>query len=393
MKVLHVIPSLSPIHGGPTRALALMERALAAQGVRVETATTDDDGPGRRNGRACGQALEENGARHWYFAKRLEFYKPSPAFARWIAGNVRNYDLVHIHALFSFTTTMAARAARQAAVPYIIRPLGTLNNYGMKRRRPWLKDLSMRWIEGPALRQAAAVHFTSEAEVVQARQLGISMKEVLIPLGVEAELAAGAGGSDPFAGLHGAPCALFLSRLDPKKNLEGLLAAAALLKDEMPHLHLLVAGDGLPGYVASLKARAAALGITDHLTWAGHLEGDAKAAAFATADVFVLPSFSENFGIAAAEALAAGLPCVLGEGVAIAKDVVQARAGLAVAPDAQSIADGLRRIIADKQELLAMSANARRLAQDRFSVQALGISLKRLYTDILNGSNAFPGTR
>lgn len=385
MKVLHVIPSLSRVHGGPTRALELMERALAEQGVSVDTATTDDDGPGHRNGRACGQPLEENGARHWYFAKRLEFYKPSPAFARWIAGNVGRYDLVHVHALFSFTTTTAAWAARRAGVPYVIRPLGTLNSYGMNRRRPWLKGLSMRLIEGPALRQAAAVHFTSEAEAAEARQLGISMNEVVIPLGVEPECASGPRGSDScFAGLHGAPCALFLSRLDAKKNLEGLLAAVALLKDEMPHLHLLVAGDGSPNYVASLKARAATLGITDQLTWAGHLEGEAKAAAFASADVFVLPSFSENFGIAAAEALAAGLPCLLSEGVAIAGDVVRAGAGLVVGTDAQSIAEGLRLIITNQVALDTMSVNARRLAQERYSIQAMGSSLKQLYTDILN---------
>jgi glycosyltransferase involved in cell wall biosynthesis len=103
----------------------------------------------------------------------------------------------------------------------------------------------------------------------------------------------------------------------------------------------------------------------------------------AGADVFVLPSYSENFGIAAAEALAAGLPCVLGEGVAIANDVVQAGAGIAVGTDAASIAQGLRRIIADHESLPALSANAVRLARERYSIEAMGASLTRLYKDIL----------
>ena len=132
MKALHVIPSLSSVHGGPTRALTLIERALASQGVMVETATTDDDGPGRRNGKACSRPLAENGAVHWYFAKCAEFYKPSPAFARWITREVGRYDLVHIHALFSFVAPVAAWAARRAGVPYVVRPLGTLARYGMK---------------------------------------------------------------------------------------------------------------------------------------------------------------------------------------------------------------------------------------------------------------------
>lgn len=384
MKVLHVIPSLSRVHGGPTEALALIERALAAQGVSVDTAATDDDGPGARNGKPCGEPLQENGALHWYFAKRTDFYKASPAFARWIASEGRHYDLLHIHALFSFTTTAAARAAQRARVPYIIRPLGTLNRYGMNERRPWLKGLSMKWVEGPILRRAAAVHFTSEAEALEARALDIPFKEAIIPLAVETAPSNAGGADSPFAALHGSPCVLFLSRLDSKKNLEGLLDAVALLKGELPSLRLLVAGDGSPPYVAGLKARADALGISQQVLWAGHVQESRKAAAFAAADLFALPSYSENFGIAAAEALAAGLPCVLGQGVAIANDVVQAQAGVAVNTDARSIADGLRRIIGSKEGLVRMSANASRLAQERFSMHAMGTRLKQLYTDILS---------
>jgi glycosyltransferase involved in cell wall biosynthesis len=80
----------------------------------------------------------------------------------------------------------------------------------------------------------------------------------------------------------------------------------------------------------------------------------------------------------------------LGRGVAIANHVVQAQAGVAVNTDAQSIADGLRRIIGSNDGLARMSANASRLAQEHFSVQAMGARLKQLYTDILNGSNGFP---
>jgi glycosyltransferase involved in cell wall biosynthesis len=186
-----------------------------------------------------------------------------------------------------------------------------------------------------------------------------------------------------FAELRGSPCVLFLSRLDPKKNLEGLIDAVALLAGSAPSLRLLIAGDGPPDYLATLHARAAALGISARVVWAGHVEGERKAAAFAAADVFALPSHSENFGIAAAEALSGGLPCVLGRGVAIASDVVKAQAGIAVDTDAQSIADGLRRIIGDKEGLARMSANASRLAQQQFSMQVMGAHLMQLYTEIL----------
>jgi glycosyltransferase involved in cell wall biosynthesis len=253
----------------------------------------------------------------------------------------------------------------------------------MRERRRQLKALSMSWLEWPILRGAAAVHFTSEIEAQEARGLGIVFKEAFVPLAVEFADSPHAEAPSRFADLRGSPCVLFLSRLDAKKNLENLLDAVAILKVELPSLRLLVAGDGVPDYVASLHARAGTLGISSQVVWAGHVEGAEKAAAFAAADIFALPSYSENFGIAAAEALASGLPCVLGQGVAIANDVVQAKAGVAVAPDSQAIAHALRRIISDQEGLARMSANASRLARERFSMQAMGVRLKQLYTDIV----------
>lgn len=391
MKVLHVIPSLSAIHGGPTHALAMMERASTQQGIEVETATTDDDGPGQRNGKRCGVPLRENGVVRRYFPKRTEFYKVSPALAAWITREVRGYDIVHIHALFSFTSSAAAWAARRAGVPYVIRPLGTLNSYGMEQRRSRLKSLSMRLIEETALRHAAAVHFTSEQEAAEARRLGLGLREAVIPLGVEdVAPSAPVTGDGRFAGLRGSPCVLFLSRLDAKKNLEGLLDALAIVRKDAPGIRLVVGGDGPPDYVAALRSRAEALGLASSVIWAGYLEGAGKAAALAAADVFALPSFSENFGIAAAEALAAGVPCLLGGGVAIAADVALAKAGVVTGTDPQSISAGLRSMVGDPAGLAAMSAKATELARERFSVEAMGVGLKNLYTKIL-GQGAAPG--
>ena len=164
MRILHVIPSLAPVHGGPSVVLPIMERVLTAEGCNVETVTTDDDGPGLRNGKGDGNAREENGVTRRYFPKQTEFYKVSLPLARWVKQEVKRFDVVHIHALFSHTSNAAANAARRAGVPYVIRPLGVLNQYGVTQRRTLLKRLSLRWVEQPILRHAAAVHFTLEAE-------------------------------------------------------------------------------------------------------------------------------------------------------------------------------------------------------------------------------------
>lgn len=382
MKVLHVIPSLWSGDGGPAQALACMERALAAQGVEVETATTDDAGPGRRNGKKFLEPHLENGSTRRYFPKRTDTYKFAPALSRWLAANARAYDVIHLHALFSFTTTAGARAARRQGIPYVVRPLGTLDEWGLAGRRPWLKRASLAVVEAPALRAAAAVHFTSEAEAQQARSLGIAMREAVIPLGVDVPADATARGA------RAAPVtALYLSRLAPKKNLEGLLEALALSPD--PQLRLLVAGAGDADYAAGLRARAQDLGVAARVEWLGHVEGEAKRRAFERADFFVLPSHSENFGIAAAEALAHALPCVLGRGVALAAQVHQAGAGVATGTSAPEIAAALR-FMMPPQTREAMSAQALRVARERLSTEAMGARLKQLYSDIVAGRHGLP---
>ena len=385
MKVLHVIPSLWHGDGGPAQALVTMESALAARGVRVETATTDDDGPGRHNGKPDnGEALIENGVTRRYFAKRTDFYKASPAFRRWIGRHVREYDVVHLHSLFSFTTTFGARAARRSGVPYVIRPLGTLEAWGLAHRRPWLKQMSLRWVDAPLLRDAAAVHFTSDDEAKQSAATGVAMRAVVIPLGVAMPV------DVPVRGPADATLrVLYLSRLAPKKNLEALLEACALLSVENVAWQLTIAGDGDAAYAKSLRQRADALGIGANVEWLGRVDGDAKRRAFEAADVFVLPSHSENFGIAAAEALAQGLPCLLGRGVAIAHDVQEAGAGIAVDPSPANVAAALKHMI-PAETRAAMSTRAAHLARERYSITAMGARLEQLYTDIVTGRHGFP---
>lgn len=380
LKVLHVIPSLAAAHGGPSRMIELMERALTRRGIDVETATTDDDGFGRRNGKPCAMPLHENGVIRRYFSLRLNFYKVSPGFARWIFRHAGDYDLLHIHALFSFPSVIAATAARRAGVPYVIRPLGTLNRYGVTARRPRLKRLSLKLIEAPILRHAAAVHFTSEAERIEAEELRVPMQSAVIALGEEPPES-----SDPsaivarFPELAGSRNILFLSRLDPKKNVEGLLKAFALCCGDLTDARLVIAGDGSAGYVASLRLLATRLGFSDRVTWTGHLSGELKASAFASARVFALPSLSENFGISVVEAMMAGLPCVLGSGVAIAGTIAQAQAGLIVEVNHQSIARGLVQLMTNEPLRALMATNAARLAREQFSTEAMGASLADLY--------------
>lgn len=379
LRVLHVIPSVSTRDGGPSRAIGVMERALSEAGAEVTTLTTDHDLGSRGMAGASGT---ENGVRRIYARKWLAPYKVAPGLVPHLLRAVKTHDVVHIHALFSFATTAAALAARRSAVPYVVRPLGSLSRYGLRARRRRLKQLSMAMIEGPILRGAAAVHFTSQAEYEEAEAIGVPMRGVVIPLGVDAE------GGPPAAPLQHAALAgrrviLFLSRLDPMKNLEALIDAVAVSPALRGTCALVIAGTGGSGYVASLKARAAAAGLSEHTVWLGHVEGAQKMAVFAAADVLVLPSFSENFGIVAVEALLAGVPCVLGRGVAIAQAIEQAGAGMTVEPEAPAVARALEQVLGSDPALAhAMGLRARQLAASEFSTAIMARRLIALYEDV-----------
>lgn len=365
-----------------------MERGLCATGVNVTTVTTDDDGPSRRLTihTRSGQA---NGVRRVYFRKWFDFYKIAPAMLPWLWRHVRSFDVVHIHALFSFTSTAASLIANWRGVPYVIRPLGTLSRYGVTQRRPWLKRLSLAALDRGIIRRAAAVHFTSQAEWQEAEQMQLPLRPIIIPLGAEGPPPGDAQRLlQDHPVLHGRQVVLYLSRLDPKKNVEGLLQAFAKVRTAGHDAVLVIAGGGRPDHVECLRRLGLSLKLEPYLVWLGHLEAAEKAAAFAAADLFVLPSYSENFGVAAVEAMLSGLPCVLGEGVAIAEECTQNGASIVVSPDPDSIARALIDLLMDEQKRKELGRRARKFATREYSVPIMAGRLGELYERIARQSGA-----
>ena len=391
MRVLHVIPSLSVTEGGPSLAVKAIAEALAGKGVEVTVATTTgsrEQGAGSEEGQGYSVIC---------FRREFEPYKISFGLARWLRENVRKFDLVHIHALFSFSSTMAARIARRKSVPYIVRPLGVLNRWGMENRRRIPKLVSFRLVELPILLHTAVIHYTSEAERMEAGELNEKLaphSAVVIPLPVEA---ATHGDAETlrvrYPRLRGRKIILFLSRIDPKKGIELLLEAFAIVRQKEKDVALVIAGEGERFYVRELRERARSrehgagrMGSEqeqDDVIWAGHLSGEMKEAALAAADVFVLPSASENFGIAAAESLAAGVPTIVSEEVALSSDIRRYDAGVVVKRDVQQLAGAISDSLSNKQRAAGLAANGRRLAEERYSSEAVGRALHELYQKLI----------
>ena len=175
---------------------------------------------------------------------------------------------------------------------------------------------------------------------------------------------------------------LFLSRLDEKKGLDLLLTAFGEVHHQCPDTALVLVGSGHPDFVAALRDRAAALGISSSVLWADFLSGEQKWAALADADIFVLPSYSENFGNAVVEAMAAGVPVVVSDQVGIHAEIAAARAGAVVPCDARLLARQLLDLLADANLCLSMGQNGRNLSASRYSPDAVGAQMLHLYNEI-----------
>jgi glycosyltransferase involved in cell wall biosynthesis len=361
---------------------------LAACGVETHVATTDDNGPGRRLDVPYGRPSVENGATYWYFPRQSDFYLYSAPFTGWMWRHASDYSLIHIHALFSYCSNMAAYIASRLGVPYVIRPLGVLNRWGMEERRPWLKRLSFALIERHLLKGAAFIHYTAEQERIEAALCGFADRPMIIPNPVETPDANGLRGElrRRYPELQNRRLALFLSRIDRKKGLDLLIPAFAGVLREMPDAALVIAGEGDPALTRELHERCRALGIEKSVCWAGFLSGAAKAAALADADVFVLPSYSENFGIAVIEAMALGVPVIVTDQVGVFREVAANNAGVVTPAEVDPLRGAMLRLLADDAGRAQIGRNGAALAQSQFAPAVVMKKLTEAYRAVLSAA-------
>jgi glycosyltransferase involved in cell wall biosynthesis len=176
---------------------------------------------------------------------------------------------------------------------------------------------------------------------------------------------------------------LFLSRIDQKKGLDLLLSAFAQAHMQVPETALVIAGDGSSTLITELKSHAARLGISDAVLWTGFLSGQRKREAFAMANVFVLVSYSENFCVAAVEAMASGLPIILSNRVALHDRISQTGAGLVVPCSTEAVADAMVAMARSRKLRLECALNGRELALHDYSPGAVVDKLEALYGRIV----------
>lgn len=384
MRLLHVVPTYLPAtrYGGPIRSVHALCRELAAAGHDVQVYTTSVDGPGDSDV-PHGVPVDVEGVKVTYFPSRvLRRLYWSPPMGRALSQATAGYDAVHLHSVFLWPILAGARAAQGAGVPYVVSPRGMLVPELIRRKSRWVKEAWIRLIDRPNLERAAAVHATSAIEAQHIAGFGWRLPPIaVIPHGVDDPPSASSNPLSPdiVAAIAGGPMVLSFGRLSWEKGLDRVIAALA----EAPEVRAVMAGDDAGDHAAYLASEAARHGVSDRVTIiARHVSGADKEALFAAARLFAMTSLSENFGIAAFEAMRRGVPVLATPDVGMSEIVRETQAGLVVDPNPHAIAVGLRTMFEDPELCRRQGDAGRRHVIDHYGWPAVARRMADLYRSI-----------
>ncbi len=391
MKILQIVPSISLVYGGPSQMVLGLSKALADAGEEVLILTTNSNGDAGQPPLdvPLGKILPQQGYHILYFpCSPFRRYKFSLPLLQWLNTHASDYDIAHIHALFSPVSTAAATLARNHKLPYILRPLGTLDPADLQKKK-YLKKLYGSLLEKPNIKGAAALHFTSQQEAKISERYGINTQDLVIPLGVSLpDIPFEKGKIRQELGIPcDVPLLLFMSRIDPKKGLSLLIEALESLIDKGINFHFVLAGGNPqdPTYEKEIKQRIQTSKLAEKTTITGFVQGERKIGLLQEAHLFILPSYYENFGIAVAEAMAVGTPVVVSDQVHIWPDIQQADGGWICQCNVPSLTQTLLTALEDTAILHQKGNNARQLASDKYSWSAIAQQTLQAYGNLSQG--------
>jgi len=386
MRIAHVISGLDASSGGPSTVCLELARWQSLLGARCTILTARHDGPSfdavpARDAGVSLVELEPTGP-----GRLRDILRCTPDMGPWLKEHGPSHDLFVLHGAYQYPTFRASLYCRRHNKPYIFTPHGSLDPAvrGKHARRNRCIDALYH---DNLIRNAAAWHFTSVEERL-ACERPIWRNSFVEPLGIDIDALPPGPRSNAFRQRHAipadAPLFLFLSRITRKKGIDILLNAFRRLTGDRADVHLALCGP-VDADLASMVAGAVAES-GGRLIAPGMVLGDEKRAAFLDADYFVLPTYSENFGVAVLEAMAYGLPVITTTGMNIHTMLAQSGRTRIIEPDAASLHATMRDVMAEPW-IPAESVETTRLwLQDNFSWKARADHLLRHYEDAMKGS-------
>jgi glycosyltransferase involved in cell wall biosynthesis len=375
VRVLHIAAALNGRRGGPPQSLIADCVAIRELGWNCVVAAlkADDD-----ESEAIRKRLRDAGVRIFQFEAdlggRAAMWGVSLGFVAWLLRHVRDFDIVHTHGVWFLPDFAGLGIARAMGVPAVTSPDESLTRFNVRDTR----TASMKKVK-PLLRPihdwlTQGVVFSSELELADSRNQRLRNKSHVVyhaltddrflerkhPRRVTNDQRIG-----------------YIGRLDRKKNIGLLIEAVAAMPERV---RLVVAGAGDPGYEAELRSVAARLAVDERVQWRGFLPRSEHSGFFEDLDVVAMPSSFECFGLAAAEAMAAGVPVVVGTRTGIAEVIGRHGGGRCVSPDVTQLCDALMEILSmSVEDRGCLGDQARSAALADLTIRAHGASLEHVY--------------
>jgi glycosyltransferase involved in cell wall biosynthesis len=380
MRVLHVIPSLLPKSGGPSRTVPELCRALVASGTQVTLFSTHVPGNG----------LTIDPKQESYEVVLFPAADGSVAGARQMhrAITVRSteFDLIHIHSLWNFTVTLSAAAARQAGVPYVLAPRGMLSDACLRQSRYSLKRAYARAYDHRTVEGARRLHFLNADEQKASQNNWFRYPaHFLARNGVDLNMEGIRPGTfrARFPELEGHRIMLFLGRLHAIKGLDLQLQALDRLVSKYSDLVWVLVGPD-DGEWQRLQTLIESAGLEGNVKWIGPLMGNERFSALVDADVLVQTSLYECQSMTVNEALAIGVPLVVTDSINYG-EVQSGGAGYVVSRDSTELANAIDAILAAPDLGDSMRSAGRKFAAAELSWSKIAAIVNAAYGEVIAG--------
>jgi glycosyltransferase involved in cell wall biosynthesis len=384
MRILHVIPAYLPAarYGGPSFAVHGLCSALAARGHHVEVFTTNVDGRNNSAVPLMAPVLFDGVHVRYFPSKILRRLIWSPPLGRALCADLASFAVAHLHTVFLWPTWAAARLARKAQVPYLISPHGMLVKRLIERRNQLIKSAWINLIEKTNLEYASAIHATSALETTELQRFGWRLPKIItIPHGID-DLKAFASievSTDVKQITTEEPLILFLGRISWIKGLDRLLNAFALTRLGK----LAIVGPDDENLAPRLAQLARDLHISDRVSFLPRtVLGADKEYLYQSANVSVLPSYSENFGVSVLESMQRGVPVLVTPEVGAAEIVIESNAGLVVPGNPESLSVAIDRLVSDPSLARSMGRAGQRHAAAHYSWDRVAARMEGMYENL-----------
>jgi glycosyltransferase involved in cell wall biosynthesis len=381
LKILHIVPSYLPAtrYGGPIYSVHGLCKGIVKVGHDVSVFTTNVDGT-KDSDVPLGKSVDLDGVKVWYFpSKVLRRLYWSPQLGKALKEQIKQFDIVHLHSIFLWPTWAAARCAKKAGVPYIIAPRGMLVRDLIKRKSRWLKSAWINLIERRTIAQSSGIHITAEIEQQEIEEFGFKLPPFYyVPNGID---------KIDMNSLNGVrskvvpdfPYVLFLSRINWKKGLDRLIHAWR----DVPDMQLVIAGNDEEGYQVEIEKLAKKEGVDARIKFIGPVHGKDKWLLYKNAELFVLPSHSENFGIVVLESMAMACPVIVTPEVGLASVVAESNCGVVVDGEPQLLASAINDLLGDEDKRKSMGARGKQTAEKQFMWDGIADQMEQVYKRVI----------